>query len=140
MDIAYGIEVLEEGDPYLQVAGIAFAQLADIVIPGKYLVNSLPICESIIFRSKWFLISCKVRYVPSWFPGAGFKNKAKECAKMSEATRRLPWEAVMKSTVSTYPSPRLNCNIISTDHVLGGRHRKAVVLHILSCCTRSSWR
>ena len=103
------------------------------------LILSLYVSPS-FFRSRWFLISCKVRYVPSWFPGAGFKNKAKECAKMSEATRRLPWEAVMKSTVSTYPSPCLNCNIISTDHVLGGRHRKAVVLYILSFCTRSSWR
>ena len=50
MDIAYGIEVLEEGDPYVEVAGIAVAQLAEAVVPGKYLVDSLPICESIIVQ------------------------------------------------------------------------------------------
>lgn len=58
-------------------------------------------------------MACKVKYVPSWFPGAGFQNKAKECAKMSEDTRRLPWEAVKKCIVSISLSPRLNFNHIN---------------------------
>ena len=50
MDIVYGIEVLEEGDPYVAVARVAIAELAEAVVPGKYLVDSLPICESIIVQ------------------------------------------------------------------------------------------
>lgn len=45
-----------------------------------------------------------VKYVPSWFPGAGFKRKAKEWkADMMRAVNR-PIELVDKELVSSYQS------------------------------------
>lgn len=44
MDIAYGIDILPENDPYVDVAAKAVAMMASAAIPGAHIVDSLPIC------------------------------------------------------------------------------------------------
>ena len=46
--------------------------------PGKFLVDSFPIRKYCSIRVALFLanMSGVVKYVPSWFPGAGFKRHA----------------------------------------------------------------
>ena len=60
MKTGYGIAVQESGDPYISVAEKAFEGIAFAGIPGAFWVDLLPI----------------LKYVPSWFPGAGFQKKA----------------------------------------------------------------
>ncbi|KAJ7152095.1 cytochrome P450 [Mycena filopes] len=60
MMAAYGIEVLPANDPYVKLAHEAGTSISNAGVPGKYLVDSLPI----------------LKYVPSWLPGAGFKRDA----------------------------------------------------------------
>jgi len=52
--------------------------LADAGKPGLFLVDSLPL----------------LKYVPSWFPGAGFKRKANEWKKSVQASAIVPYEYV----------------------------------------------
>lgn len=42
----YGIKVLPTNDPYIDIAERAFAAGSEAAIPGKFLVDALPICSS----------------------------------------------------------------------------------------------
>ncbi|KAG6879999.1 hypothetical protein C0992_008206 [Termitomyces sp. T32_za158] len=64
MRITHGYEALERNDPFVELADKALEQFSLAVAPGSHLVDVLPF----------------LRYVPSWFPGAGFKRQAKEWA------------------------------------------------------------
>ena len=57
MKIGYGIAV---DDPYISIAKGVLNGVAEVAIPGSFLVDLFPI----------------LKYVPSWFPGAGFQKKA----------------------------------------------------------------
>ncbi|OSD02813.1 cytochrome P450 [Trametes coccinea BRFM310] len=61
MSIGYDIEVQPEDDPYVQTAEEAVASIAETTNAGSYLVDVIPI----------------LKYVPEWFPGAGFKKQAR---------------------------------------------------------------
>ncbi|KAJ6567325.1 cytochrome P450 [Mycena vulgaris] len=65
MNIAYGYPVTHNDDHFVALAeeGIKIASMASG--PGKWLVDSFPF----------------LRFLPEWFPGAGFKTKAKEWGK-----------------------------------------------------------
>jgi hypothetical protein len=66
MKIVYGIAVQESDDPYISIAEETLKSLAEAGIPGAFWVDMFPI----------------LKYVPSWFPGAGFQKKAaywREC-------------------------------------------------------------
>jgi hypothetical protein len=41
-----------------------------------------------------------VKYIPEWFPGAGFKMKAKEWKKVVTATVNMPFQHVKDAMVS----------------------------------------
>ena len=60
MKIGYGIAVQESGDPYISIAEEAISGGVEAGVPGAFWVDFLPI----------------LKYVPSWFPGAGFQKKA----------------------------------------------------------------
>ncbi|KAJ4490644.1 cytochrome P450 [Lentinula aciculospora] len=77
LGIAYGIDVQEDNDPYIDAAENALESLGLGIAPGVFLVESIPI----------------LKYVPEWFPGAGFKRKAKEWARYSTIMRELPYAA-----------------------------------------------
>jgi hypothetical protein len=70
MKIGYGIAVKESDDPYISIAEEAMDGFTKAAVPGAFLVDSFPI----------------LKYVPSWFPGAGFQKKA---ARWKEATNTM---------------------------------------------------
>ncbi|KZP29761.1 cytochrome P450 [Athelia psychrophila] len=78
LDIAYGIEVLPVGDPYIRTAEASFLCVSQATLPGAFLVDMLPI----------------LKHVPSWMPGAGFQRKAKEWKKLTDAVYQEPFTAV----------------------------------------------
>ncbi|KAJ6574328.1 cytochrome P450 [Mycena capillaripes] len=75
MSVAYGIDVLPSEDPYVSLACEAVKTLSNAGVPGKYLVDSLPI----------------LKYVPSWLPGASFKRDAKQWKKLSQRLTDMPF-------------------------------------------------
>ena len=60
MKIGYGIAVQESDDPYISIAEEVLSSFAEVGIPGAFLVDLFPI----------------LKYVPSWFPGAGFQKES----------------------------------------------------------------
>ncbi|KAF9444944.1 cytochrome P450 [Macrolepiota fuliginosa MF-IS2] len=60
MEVVYDIKVEGLDNQYIKTAQEAVEGFADAAMPGRYLVDTFPI----------------MKYIPSWFPGAGWKRKA----------------------------------------------------------------
>ncbi|KAJ6527992.1 cytochrome P450 [Mycena vulgaris] len=75
LDVTYGIHVLSSNDPYIDIAEKAMHGFGVASIPGRFLVNTIPV----------------LKYVPTWFPGADFKRKAKEWRKATRDLWDLPF-------------------------------------------------
>ncbi|KAJ7434468.1 cytochrome P450 [Mycena latifolia] len=84
MAVTYGIHVLPSNDPYITVARTAIENAAAAALPGRFLVNSLP----------------SLKYLPSWFPGAGFKRQTKEWRKTVRAMHDLPFSETKRQMES----------------------------------------
>jgi len=78
MSVVYGIRVKESGDPYISRAEVALDGLAKAGIPGSFMVDFLPF----------------LKYIPSWFPGAEFKRRAKFWRDVNKAVTDIPFERV----------------------------------------------
>ncbi|EKM54971.1 uncharacterized protein PHACADRAFT_142788 [Phanerochaete carnosa HHB-10118-sp] len=65
LHITYGLEIQDRNDPYIAMADRAVFIGTACVAPGSYLVDLIPI----------------LKYIPEWFPGAGFKRQAREWRK-----------------------------------------------------------
>ncbi|KAF8503057.1 cytochrome P450 [Hysterangium stoloniferum] len=88
LESTYGITVLPENDPYLNLAEATMTILARVTQPGAFLVDVLPI----------------LKYVPEWMPGAGFQKEAKAGRKMMLDTVEVPFKAV-KDMLSSGDAP-----------------------------------
>lgn len=91
MDVAYGIEISHKDDPYIQVAEVAMASISESGMPGAFLVNHIPI----------------LKYVPVWFPGAGFQKKAKYWRKVVEDMINKPFQNVVDAVRQGTATPSI---------------------------------
>ncbi|KAJ7262470.1 cytochrome P450 [Mycena rebaudengoi] len=80
MSIAYGIDSLPSNDPYMETAEAAIDALMQAAVPGRYLVDMIPI----------------LKHVPTWFIGAGFKRQAREWKKLTDKMLQLPFKAAKR--------------------------------------------
>ena len=83
MKIGYGIAVQETNDPYISVADEVLDGLARAGVPGAFLVDLIPI----------------LKYVPSWFPGAGFQKKAGRWREVNHIMAEKPFRHVKEQLV-----------------------------------------
>jgi hypothetical protein len=60
MSIVYGYDVQPYNDRFVTISENAVKKMAESLFPGAMAVNTFPI----------------LRYLPSWFPGAGFQHFA----------------------------------------------------------------
>lgn len=93
MDIAYGIDVRSNENPYMKAARQGAISFGMALAPGASLVDTFPI----------------LKYVPSWFPGAGFQRRAKEWKTLADFIFDGPFEALTKSVVCSRSS--MNCGL-----------------------------
>ncbi|KAF5349136.1 hypothetical protein D9756_009447 [Leucocoprinus leucothites] len=91
MSIAYGLDIKPKDDPYIQIAEQGVHALGIAAVPGTFLVDILPI----------------LKYVPEWVPGAGFKKKAREWAKLAMMMVDMPFEAAKKEFAEGKATPSL---------------------------------
>ncbi|KAK7052995.1 hypothetical protein VNI00_004316 [Paramarasmius palmivorus] len=77
MSIAYGLEVKTIDDPWVAIAEDALNPMLDAL-------NSLPF----------------LKYVPSWFPGAGFKRKALKWKELTNRFLNAPFAAAREIVLS----------------------------------------
>ena len=84
MRIAYGMKVMDEGDPYVEAVEAGSAAFGEAFVPGAFLVETFPI----------------LRHIPDWFPGAAFKRKAAAWKKIAHHMRDAPFERTLECLVS----------------------------------------
>ncbi|TFK36285.1 cytochrome P450 [Crucibulum laeve] len=108
MDVAYGIKVQESNDPYISNAEEALHGLAEAGVAGKFLVDLIPV----------------LKYVPSWFPGAGFKRKAARWRKVNGDVAEKPFKAVKDSLKQGTSAPCLAATLIEALPDENDPHRK----------------
>ncbi|KAI0371752.1 cytochrome P450 [Pilatotrama ljubarskyi] len=80
MSIGYDIEVQPRDDPFVQIAEDAVGSIAATTNAGSYLVDVIPI----------------LKYVPEWFPGAGFQKQAKFWHNAVDKLMNDPYEVCEK--------------------------------------------
>ena len=98
MKIGYGITVQESDDPYILTAEVALDGITQAGIPGAFWVDLFPI----------------LKYVPSWFPGAGFKRKAACWREAINAMADNPFRHVQEQMVQVHFS-RTSWNYFNSD-------------------------
>ncbi|KAF9560814.1 cytochrome P450 [Agrocybe pediades] len=111
LSAAYGYEVQAENDFYIKLVHKAMQPLLSSVHAGHYLVDFLPL----------------LKHVPSWFPGAGFKRKAKEWAANAHALRDIPFNNVKQSIVDGTSKQSFvydNLDKIANDTTLANRQEE----------------
>jgi hypothetical protein len=86
MKIGYGIAVQESDDPYISIAEEAMGGIVEAGIPGTFWVDLFPI----------------LKYVPSWFPGAGFQKKAARWREAINTMAEKPFRHVQEQLVQVY--------------------------------------
>ncbi|RXW19069.1 hypothetical protein EST38_g6797 [Candolleomyces aberdarensis] len=92
MRAAYGFDDIRQNQELIHIAEALILEFSEAAIPGRYLVNYFPI----------------LRYVPSWFPGAGFKKQFKRIAQMSFKSLYPPFDEAKRDVEdgrkSSHPS------------------------------------
>ena len=86
MKIGYGIAVQESNDPYISIAEEVMSGVSEAGIPGAFLVDLIPI----------------LKYVPSWFPGAGFHKKAARWKEVTYIMADKPFLHVQEQLVQVF--------------------------------------
>ena len=81
--MTYSIKVQPYNDPYIKIAEEAVAAIAELLIPGAFLVDIIPI----------------LKYVPEWFPCAKFQRKAAVMRKHAAIIRNTTFAAAEKLVV-----------------------------------------
>ncbi|EDR09902.1 uncharacterized protein LACBIDRAFT_233802 [Laccaria bicolor S238N-H82] len=97
MEICYGIAVLEHNDPYVSIAKDAVEGVSEAGIPGAFLVDLFPV----------------LKYVPSWFPGAGFKKKAARWRAFIYEMLERPYRRVQRDLKAGIARPSMLQSMIS---------------------------
>ncbi|KAF5315354.1 hypothetical protein D9619_007133 [Psilocybe cf. subviscida] len=81
MSMTYGYDIKAKNDHFVDLAEGSVSRLSLAVFPGAALVNAMPI----------------LRYLPSWFPGAGFHKVASETKDMTTKMKEVPFKWVQKN-------------------------------------------
>ena len=77
ISMTYSINVHPYNDPYIKIAEEALGAIAELLVPGAFLVDIIPI----------------LKYVPEWFPGAKFQSKAAIMRKHAAIMRNTTFAA-----------------------------------------------
>lgn len=83
MRMSYGFDDMEKNQQLINDAEILMSAFSEAAFPGRYLVNNLPL----------------LKYVPSWFPGAGWKRFCKYIATVNQKVLYDSFEDVKKNLV-----------------------------------------
>ncbi|RXW15358.1 hypothetical protein EST38_g10494 [Candolleomyces aberdarensis] len=113
LSIAYGIEIQQKNDPYLETSEAGVLPLVVAGVPGAFLVDSIPL----------------LKYVPAWFPGASFQRKAREWRKLSRTMIEMPYAEAKKDI----ESGKANVSLVSTNlqKIQGGTEDEAFTEEIV---------
>ncbi|KAG2147440.1 cytochrome P450 [Suillus bovinus] len=75
LNLAYGWKVTENNDHFISILQESMALSAILAEPGRWLVEAIP----------------SLRFLPSWFPGAGFKRVARDIGQNLTRLETIPF-------------------------------------------------
>ncbi|KAJ7154766.1 cytochrome P450 [Mycena filopes] len=81
--ITYGHIVSDENDPYVEASTGVMTQFSEAGATGRWLVDLIP----------------ALKYVPDWFPGAGFKKFARECRTKAREAFEVPFFSIKQQMI-----------------------------------------
>ncbi|KAL9712265.1 hypothetical protein Ac2012v2_005343 [Leucoagaricus gongylophorus] len=91
------MNILENDDSdYVRIAEIVLAALAEAGHPGSFLVDLFP----------------SMKFIPAWFPGAGWKRKANYWRNLGEYFANTPWNTVKEQLRQGTAEPSIAANLI----------------------------
>ncbi|KAF5355945.1 hypothetical protein D9756_004267 [Leucocoprinus leucothites] len=93
---SHGQEIDGHDDPLVLLAEQCGADFCEMVKPGAYLVDVLPF----------------LKYIPDWFPFAGFKRKARLYRDTADKMRDTPFDFVRKQMSEGIAKPSLTADIL----------------------------
>ncbi|KAK6977026.1 cytochrome P450, partial [Favolaschia claudopus] len=103
LQLAYGYRIKENGsDPIVDLVDRGMRQFSDAMRPGKFLVDVLPI----------------LKYIPSWFPGAGFQHLAKKYRRTCKEAADIPLSFVQGQAGKSYAADLLSHPNLSEEQYL----------------------
>ena len=110
--MTYGYSVKENDDHLVETVEAAANGFSESLEPGAFLVDVIPSRESYFLPScvtgdanhgfRHFAYLQTVRYVPDWFPGTGWKVKAKRFRRLLDEMADTPFQFVKDQMVSLY--------------------------------------
>jgi hypothetical protein len=92
MRISYGIDVQESGDPLISLANDALEGISQAAVLGTFWVDLFP----------------SLKYLPSWFPGAGFQKKAAHWREINVSLSENPFRYVEDQLVGGHTLQSIN--------------------------------
>jgi hypothetical protein len=100
LNITYGD--VRDGETDFMHLGDRNVEIISKALSGQFLVDYLPICEYCIVvypNVAYGPHANRVKYVPEWMPGAGFKRQAAIWKKQTYESIELPFNMVKKRKV-----------------------------------------
>ncbi|KAJ3485043.1 hypothetical protein NLI96_g5230 [Meripilus lineatus] len=101
LKISYGYIVKDGADPLLDLVDRAMVQFSELTRPGAFLVDVLPV----------------LRYLPSWFPGAGFKTQLASWSKTFSDMEDVPLDFVKKQMQSGTNVPNFTSELLERENL-----------------------
>ena len=95
--MTYGIDLKSADNPFLVAIFEATHAIGVALVPGKFIVDAIPICVYLRTQSgihKQLTKPWTVRYLPDWFPGTEFKAVTKEIRENFQISVDGPMEYV----------------------------------------------
>ncbi|KAK6496027.1 hypothetical protein TWF481_002055 [Arthrobotrys musiformis] len=100
LDMTYGYQTGPNGhDPLVDLAGQWMAEFCDAVVAGAWLVDLIP----------W------IRYLPEWFPGAGFKSTARRYHARYMQALNIPFDFTEKQMARGSQKPSYVADLLDED-------------------------
>ncbi|KAJ7584337.1 cytochrome P450 [Mycena floridula] len=87
--VSYGYTAKDQDDPFIKAGNDAMESFNKGCAPGTYMVNQMPI----------------LRYIPEWFPGAGFQKQARLWRPLYPAMIDLPFNFVKSQMAAGTAEP-----------------------------------
>ncbi|QRV74337.1 cytochrome P450 family protein [Ceratobasidium sp. AG-Ba] len=97
--IAYGHTADSSEDEFIRSAEEFMNAVGEATIPGRWMVETIPL----------------LRLVPSWMPGAGFKRRTREWARMTVKHRQAPFDEVIKNMAEGTAEPCFTTKLLEPE-------------------------
>ncbi|KAG2018405.1 cytochrome P450 [Coprinopsis cinerea AmutBmut pab1-1] len=80
IEVTYGVETESPTEEFVKYTNEVSVGFGSAALPGSFLVDNIPL----------------LKYVPSWFPGAGFKRFAAYHGEVAQRAKHRPYNHVLK--------------------------------------------